>query len=104
MHAWSAWNSEVLPPPRLVRNLEHAKMAQARERMFGAAKYSYLRSALEAAVMLKTAPPEYLDRTGNRDYHSHVKAVNLEAYRREVHGPKAPAKPTTLKKAWFVLW
>ena len=85
---------------RHVSNLESTRAAEARSRFFPQARHAYLRSALEAAVTLKTADADYLDRMGNRDYHARVRASNLQAYMREVHPPKPQAMP----KPWYVLW
>lgn len=90
----------VLPAPRRVSNLEHTRTAEAMARLFPLPRHDYLKSALTAAVTLKTASPDYLDRMGNREHHERVKDVNVRAYMREL----APVKATVLKKPWYVLW
>jgi hypothetical protein len=66
---------------RKVTITEHNRAAEARERMFGGARWSYLRSALHAAVMLSTAGEDYLARMDNRAWHARVRDHNVALYR-----------------------
>jgi hypothetical protein len=60
---------------------ERHTTAAATARMFPEPRWSYLRSALQAAVTLTNADEDYLGRMDNRAYQARVLATNLALYR-----------------------
>ena len=66
---------------REISVIEFNRAAEARERMFGGARWSYLRSALHAAVCLATGGEDYLNRMDNRAWHTRVRNHNVTLYR-----------------------
>jgi hypothetical protein len=68
---------------RHITTAESYATAFAAARMFPEARWSYLRSALHAAVVLTVGGDEYLNRMDNRAYFVRVRNSNLSAYREE---------------------
>jgi hypothetical protein len=65
---------------RPITTTESYATAAAVARMFPEARWSYLRSALHAAVVLTVGGDEYLNRMDNRAYHTRVRDANLTHY------------------------
>lgn len=67
--------------------IESNRAAEARERMFPGARWSYLRSALHAAVCLTVGGEDYLARMDNRAWMLRVRNHNVTLYREvRAHG------------------
>ena len=66
---------------REITMTEFYNTAEACSRMFPDPKWSYLRSALQATVLLRSASTDFLDRGNNRAYYEGIRAVNIKLYR-----------------------
>lgn len=69
---------------RHIPNIESHTTALAVARMFPEARWSYLRSALRASAILASGDEDYLNRMDNRAYHTRIRDLNLDLYRKAV--------------------